>query len=315
MLDLSLTIPSAGGGKPAVLANPVCVASGAYGFGTEYAPLVDNDSLGAIFSKAVTLEPRAGNPVPRLQETPAGLLNSIGLANPGLAGFEAGKLAELSRFRCARFVNVAGSTEDEYAAVLERLEDLAGIDGYEINISCPNVKHGGMAFGTDCFQVERLVARLRAIAKRPLVVKLSPNVTDIAAVAKAAVAGGADALSAINTVVGMAIDIRRKRPVIPMGTAGLSGPAIKPIGLACVYKVARAVSVPVIGVGGISSWSDAVEYLLAGARAVQIGTGLFADPSLPAAVLAGLRKYMEEEGLSSIADFAEAFREGEKGAR
>ena len=297
------------------LANPVGVASGTFGYGSEYEELVDVDSLGALFTKAVTLEPREGNAVPRIVETPAGMLNSIGLANPGVESFLRDKLPGLRERRCAVFVNVAGSTEAEYLEVLRRIEAAVGaapadrgtaprtgVDGYEINVSCPNVKHGGLAFGTDPAQVERLTRALRDATRRPLVVKLTPNVADIASIAAAAEAGGADAVSCINTLVGMAIDVGRKRPMLAAGTGGLSGPAILPVGVACCYKASRAVRIPVIGLGGIMSAQDALQYLLAGASAVQIGTGTFVDPGIALKVLSGIEAWMEREGAQRVAD-------------
>ncbi len=289
------------GGKR--LANPVGLASGTFGYGSEYESLLDVNAVGAVFTKAVTPLPRAGNNVPRIIETPAGLLNSIGLANVGLEAFIAEKLPFFKDKRCAAIVNVAGATEDEYARVIERLESEDPVWGYEINISCPNVRHGGLAFGTDPTLVASLTARLRACTKRPLIVKLTPNVTDITEIARAAEAGGADAVSCINTLVGMVIDIRKKTAVLPAKTGGLSGPAIRPVAVAAVYKVKRAVSIPVIGIGGIMCAEDAIQFLLAGASAVQIGTGTFVSPDIPMKVLSGIRAYAEEEGFGCIGDF------------
>jgi dihydroorotate dehydrogenase (NAD+) catalytic subunit len=310
------------------LPNPVGVASGTFGYGEEYATLIDVDTLGALYTKAVTPEFRAGNPVPRLVETPAGMLNSIGLANPGLDAFIADKLPALRRLRCPVIVNVAGSTEDDYLRVVERLESEKGIAGYEINISCPNVAHGGLAFGTEPAQVERLARRIHdAVAahmsvgtgtqamtgadlgygmpagkgRRPVIVKLSPNVTDITVIAKAAEAGGADALSCINTLVGMVIDTKTGKPVLARGTGGLSGPAIRPVGVAMVYKVSRAVKLPVIGLGGITNTDDALQYLLAGAVAIQVGTAIFSRPETPAEVLEGIKAYMLGRGIMRVA--------------
>jgi dihydroorotate dehydrogenase (NAD+) catalytic subunit len=290
------------------LANPVGLASGTFGYGSEYDELVDLDSVGALYTKAVTLEPRPGNPVPRIVETPSGMLNSIGLANPGLESFLADKLPGLRTRRCAVFVNVAGSTEEEYLEVVRRIEGAVGagggVDGYEINVSCPNVKHGGLAFGTDPVQIERLTRSLRSLTIRPLIVKLTPNVADIASIASAAEAGGADALSCINTLVGMVIDVGRMRPVLAMGTGGLSGPAVRPVGVACCYKASRAVKIPVIGLGGIMRADDALQYLLAGARAVQVGTGTFVDPRCAISVLRGIEAWMEERGIAKVEDIA-----------
>jgi len=292
-LDLSVRIGEL------IMPNPVGVASGCFGYGEEYDELVHIDALGALYTKAVTLEPRQGNPAPRLVETPMGLINSIGLANPGVERFLQEKLPLLRRRRCAVIVNVAGSTEDEYAAVLERIEGYlaaidtqqeegSGIDGYEINVSCPNVHRGGMSFGIDPVLIERLTRSLRGHTTRPLILKLSPNVTDIADIARAAEAGGADAISCINTVVGMVIDTETLRPAIARGSGGLSGPAIRPIGVAATYKVSRAVQIPVIGLGGIARADDAIQYLLAGAQAVQIGTAIFTNPRTPHEVLDGM---------------------------
>jgi len=297
MRDFSIKIGSG------ILPNPVGVASGTFGYGSEYETLIDLPRLGAIFTKAVTLEPRLGNDIPRIIETPSGILNSIGLANVGVERFLAEKLPALVSLPCAVVANVAGSTEDEYAAVVERLETAVGLWGYEINVSCPNVKHGGLAFGTDPAQIERLTRRLRGRTKKPLIVKLTPNVTDITVIARAAEAGGADALSCINTLLGMVIDARAKRPVLPNVTGGLSGPAVRPVGVAMTYKVSRAVKVPVIGIGGIMCADDAIQYLLAGASAVQVGTGTFVDPSIPIKVLDGIEEYCEKEKLLSIEDF------------
>lgn len=289
-----------------LLPNPVGVASGTFGYGQEYSSLIKLDELGALYTKAVTLEPRAGNPPPRIVETPMGLINSIGLANPGLDAFIKEKLPFLAGLPCPVIVNVAGSSESDYLAVVDGIEEAeagkTGIKAYEINVSCPNVRHGGMAFGTDPAQVERLVCLLRKRTSKPLIIKLSPNVTDIAQIARAAEEAGADALSCINTVVGMAIDTERCTPLIARGTGGLSGPAIRPIGVACVWKVSRAVQIPVIGLGGIVSAGDALQYLLAGAVAIQVGTALFTDPGTPGNILAGIKDWMERKGVRRVAD-------------
>lgn len=294
-----------------VMPNPVGVASGTFGYGEEYGAMYNLDALGALYTKAVTPGYRAGNPAPRIVETPAGMLNSIGLANPGIDGFINEKLPALSTLRCPVIVNVAGSTEDDYLRVVERLQTEQGLAGYEINISCPNVAHGGLAFGTDPDQVERLTRRIKnAVGSggRPVIVKLSPNVTDIAEMARAAEAGGADAVSCINTLVGMVIDIEKKRPVLARGTGGLSGPAIRPVGVAMVYKASRAVSIPVVGLGGITCAEDAIQYLLAGAAAVQVGTANFSRPETPLEVLDGIAAYMQREGLSKVSDFRTLLR-------
>jgi dihydroorotate dehydrogenase (NAD+) catalytic subunit len=281
----------------------VGVASGTFGYGSEYEELVDLSGLGAIYSKAVTPEPRPGNDIPRIIETPAGLLNSIGLANVGLDRFISEKLPLFRRFPCPVIVNVAGKNDEDYCRVVEELDEYDEVWGYEINLSCPNVKEGCLAFGSNPAYVEGLTRKLRDLSTKPMIIKLTPNVTDIASIAKAAEAGGADAVSCINTLVGMVIDIHKKAPVLPAGTGGLSGPAIKPVGIAAVYRVKRAIHIPVIGIGGIQGADDAIEYLLAGASAVQIGTATFVDPAAPVKVLAGIKAYMEKERLESLKDF------------
>lgn len=298
-MDLSIAV----GGKK--LPNPVGVASGTFGYGSEYEELIDISELGAIYTKAVTLNRRPGNEVPRIIETPSGIINSIGLANVGVERFIADKIPYLSKFPCAVIANVAGSTEEEYAAVLEKLEPVEGLWGFEINVSCPNVKHGGLSFGTDPKQIERLTSTLRRLTKKPLIIKLTPNVTDITVIARAAQDGGADAVSCINTLVGMVIDVRKKKPVLPMKTGGLSGPAIRPVGVALTYKVKRAVSIPVIGMGGIMNADDAVQYLLAGASAIQIGTANFVDPRTAKLVLDGIVKFCNEEHINTIKELHE----------
>jgi dihydroorotate dehydrogenase (NAD+) catalytic subunit len=285
------------------LPNPVGVASGTFGYGSEYESLIDLSRLGAIYTKAVTLEPRFGNDIPRIIETPSGIINSIGLANVGIDRFIEEKVPYLQKLPCAIIANVAGSTEDDYRGVVEKLETCEGIWGYEINVSCPNVKCGGMAFGTDPIQIERLTSLLRQKTDKPLIIKLTPNVTDITVTAKAAEAGGADAISCINTLVGMVIDTKNKKPVLAMKTGGLSGPAIRPVGVAMTYRASHAVKIPVIGMGGIMCADDAIQYLLAGASAIQVGTGTFVDPKIPSEVLTGIEKYADQEGLSCIADF------------
>lgn len=285
------------------LQNPVGTASGTFGFGAEYEELIDLSRLGAIYTKAVTVEPREGNALPRLAETPNGLINSIGLANVGVDRFLTEKIPYLNTLKCSVVLNVAGKEESEYMEVIEKVDSEDAIWGYEVNISCPNVKHGGLAFGTDPVQVERMTREARKRTDKPIIMKLTPNVTDISAIAEAAEAGGADALSCINTVMGMKVDIHKKKPAIPAVTGGLSGPAIKPIGVAAVYKVTRKVNIPVIGMGGIMNADDAIEYLLAGASAIQIGTGTFIDPNIPLNVLEGIKAYMEKENLKEIKDF------------
>jgi len=299
-LDLSAKIGSL------TMPNCVGVASGTFGYGEEYDDLVKIDTLGALYTKAVTLEPREGNPPPRLIETPLGLINSIGLANPGVERFVKEYLPFLAHRRCAVIINVAGSLEKDYVMVIDYIEDHIGpeksVDAYEINVSCPNVHKGGMAFGIDPFVVEKLTLELKKHTNRPLILKLSPNVTDIAEIALAAENGGADAISCINTVVGMVIDTENVRPAIAMGTGGLSGPAIRPIGVAATYKVSRAVSIPVIGIGGITSAQDAIQYLLAGAQAIQVGTALFSNPLAPRCILEGIAEWMNRHNVQRVND-------------
>jgi len=290
------------------LPNPVGVASGTFGYGSEYEELIDIDALGALYTKAVTWEPRPGNEIPRIIETTAGMLNSIGLANVGSRAFVGEKYPYLSRRRCAVIVNVAGNEEPDYAETVTYLEEHAPLSGYELNVSCPNVKCGGLAIGTSPRLVESLTRRVRAQTERPLVVKLTPNVTDITEVARAAEAGGADAVSCINTLVGMVIDTETQKPVLPGGSGGLSGPAVLPVGVAIVHRVARAVSIPVVGIGGIFEPEDAIQYLLAGASAVQIGTANFVDPTVTTRVREGIEAYAARHALASIPEFHEAFR-------
>ena len=287
----------------AIFSSPVGVASGTFGYAKEYEGLVDFGKIGAVYTKAVTPEPRVGNPAPRLVETPAGMLNSIGLANVGVEAFIADKMAFLRKIPSLVIVNVAGALDSDYENVVEALEGVEGVDGFEINVSCPNVKHGGMALGTDPKLVAGITRSLRARTKKPLILKLSPNVTDIGVMAEAAESEGADAVSCINTLVGMAIDLRTKKPVLPLGTGGLSGPAILPVAVAAVYKVSRRVKIPVIGIGGITKWQDAVQHLLAGASSIQVGSGTFANPRLAQEVHDGILAWAREEGVMTLADF------------
>ncbi len=282
--DLSVDL-----GRGLVLPNPVGLASGTAGYGFELRRLIDIDRLGALFTKGTTLRPRPGNPPPRVAEVRGGMLNSIGLHNPGVEHVASVYAPEFARWSVPVVVNVAGGTVDDYLRCLRRLEDAPGIAGYELNISCPNIE-GGMDFGQDAAAAARLVAAARALTSRHLMVKLSPNVTDIAEVARAVAGAGADSVSAVNTFVGMKVHRGIRAPVLPgRGTGGLSGPAIKPLGLAAVARVRAAVRIPVIGVGGIMDAGDAVEYMIAGADAVQVGTATFVDPGAALAVLDGLR--------------------------
>jgi dihydroorotate dehydrogenase (NAD+) catalytic subunit len=261
------------------LENPVIAASGTFGYGIEFEEIVSLERIGAFVSKGLSLEPMAGNEAPRIVQTSAGMLNAIGLQNIGVADFIARKLPELKRYPKAKcIVNVFGYQVSDYIAVIERLNDAEGIVAYELNVSCPNVHEGGMTFGADCGALEVLVAKAKIASKRPLIVKLSPNVTSIGQMARVAALAGADAISLVNTFLGMAIDAETRQPLIRNITAGLSGPAIKPIALRMVYETAKAVSIPILGMGGIVTAEDAVEFLLAGATAVEVGTASYADP-------------------------------------
>jgi len=301
MVDLSVQLaPSHPKGLR--LANPVMTASGTFGYGDEYGELVDIQKLGAIVCKGTTLYPRDGNPQPRLMETASGLLNSIGLQNIGVEALVKEKAPLWAGWQVPVIVNIAGESVDEYVSVAARLEGVAGISGIEVNISCPNVTAGGMEFGTDPGMAARVTSAVKAATSLPLLVKLSPNVTDIGEIALAVIEAGADALTLINTLRGMMIDINGKRPSLGNVVGGLSGPAIKPVALYMVYRVVGAVKVPVIGCGGISSAEDALEFLMAGASAVQIGTATLANPRAALDVLDGLERYMEKQGIKSLKD-------------
>lgn len=280
--------------------NRVLAASGTFGYGDEVKDLVDVNRLGGIATKSLSWKPRDGNPPRRIVETPSGMLNSIGLANIGVHSFIKDKLPYLRELKTVILANIAASSIQEYCDVLTLLEEQEGVDGYEINVSCPNVREGGLTFGTDCSLTKEITSRLRALTGKPLIVKLTPNVTHISEFARAVEEAGADAISVINTVIGMAIDIRTKKPKLSTVTGGLSGPAIKPIALAKVYEVAQAVTIPILGMGGISTTEDAVEFLLAGASAVQIGTANFINPATGVTIADGLRVYAEKQGLSDV---------------
>jgi dihydroorotate dehydrogenase (NAD+) catalytic subunit len=284
------------------LKNPVIAASGTFGYGEEFKRFVDLTRIGAVVVKGTSAKPIAGNQPPRLFPTAAGMINSIGLENVGVDAFIRDKMPALRETGCSVFVNVFGFAEEEYAEVLDKLNSCEGIAAYELNISCPNTRHGGMMFGTDPQLTHNLTKMLKARSKRPLIVKMSPNVTDIGELARAAEAAGADALTVANTYLAMAIDTETFKPRIHNVTGGLSGPAIKPITLRLVYQCARAVRIPVIGLGGIFTADDAVEYFLAGACAVQIGTANFQDPRAPLRILDGLTKFMARRGLTSLKD-------------
>jgi len=284
--------------------NPIFVASGTYGYGTEVSELADITVLGAIVTKSVTRYPREGNPPPRIVETPSGMLNSIGLANIGVEAYIKKMIPLYEELKTPIIMNIAGSTDDEYCEVLELTELVSSnIVGYEINISCPNVNAGGMEFGVDCDLTEQLTTRLRKLTDRLLIMKLSPNVTDIAAIGVAAEKGGADALSAINTLVGMSINTTNKKSNIHYGYGGLSGPAIKPVGLACVHKIYQAVDIPLIGIGGITSADDVLEYVLAGAAAVEVGTANYRDPNVGNSILVELDTLLDQNDIGSVPEF------------
>ena len=285
------------------LKNPVVTVSGTCGFGEEYAPYYRPEQLGAIAVKGMTLAPRLGNPPPRIAETPSGILNSIGLQNPGVEAFIGNELPRLKKDGATVIANIAGSTISDYCKVAERLDE-TDVDFIEMNISCPNVKEGGVAFGTNPKTVNEITNAVKIHTSKPLIVKLSPNVTDITETAKAAEAGGANALSLINTLLGMRIDIKTKRPILHNNCGGLSGPAVFPVALRMVWQVRNAVSLPILGMGGISSGEDAIEMLIAGADAVGVGTAMFANPYLPLEIADGIAKYMDENNIKSVADIS-----------
>lgn len=281
--------------------NPVTTASGTFAAGREYADFVDVASLGAVTTKGVSLNGWEGNAAPRIAETPSGMLNSIGLQNPGVAHLKAHELPWLADQGATTIVNVSGHSFDEYVQVIEALEE-APVDAYEVNISCPNVDAGGMTMGCHVPSVEKVVSLCRAATKRPLIVKLTPNVTDITEIARAAEAAGADAISLINTLLGMAVDAKRRRPVLARVVGGFSGPAVKPVALRMVWQCHQAVKVPILGMGGITSGTDAVEFMLAGATAVAVGTANFVNPAATVDVIDGIAAYCEEQGVEHVTD-------------
>lgn len=293
---------------PLKLNNPVIAASGTFGYGLEFAHRVDLNRLGGLVVKGLSLEPRPGNPQPRLAETTAGLLNSIGLQNIGVHAFLDEKLPELSHYQCSILANIWGNDSEEYAQVAAILDGAEGLAGVEVNVSCPNVKEGGAQFGTDARKTFEVVAGVRKATRMPVIVKLSPNVTDIKAIARAAEEAGADALSVANTFLGMAIDIRERRPKLSTITGGLSGPAIKPLALRLVWETVNAVNIPVIGVGGIVSAEDALEYIIAGAHAVEIGTANFLNPMACIKVIDDLESYLLEYNIQDINDVRDTLR-------
>ncbi len=289
------------------LVNPVIAASGTFGYGVEFEEIVALERLGGFVTKGISLEPMAGHPAPRMVQTAAGMLNAIGLQNVGVEEFVERKLPPLSRYpKCKVIVNVFGHTAAEYLAVIDRLNDAEGIAAYELNVSCPNVQAGGMAFGADPYSLEELVERTKRVAIQPLIVKLSPNVTSIGQMARICAAAGADAISVANTFRAMAIDSETRRPRLTNVTGGLSGPAIKPIALRMVYEAARAVEIPIIGMGGIVTPEDAVEFMLAGATAVQVGTASFADPRATERLAHGLETWCKSHDVAKVSSLTGA---------
>ena len=281
--------------------NPVTTASGTFAAGIEYSDFVDVSALGAVTTKGVSLNGWEGNASPRIAEVPSGMLNSIGLQNPGVAHLKSEELPWLREQGATTIVNVSGHSFDEYVQVIEALED-APVDAYEVNISCPNVDAGGMTLGTHVPSVEKVVSLCREATSRPLIVKLTPNVTDITEIARAAEASGADAISLINTLLGMAIDAKRRRPVLARVVGGFSGPAVKPVALRMVWQCSKAVSVPILGMGGVTTGTDAVEFMLAGATAVAVGTANFMNPQATVDVIDGIIDYCEKQGVSDVND-------------
>ncbi len=306
--DLSVQL-APGNRRGLRLANPVMTASGTFGYGTEYGQLFDIQKLGAIVCKGTTLEPREGNPQPRLVETACGVVNSIGLQNIGVRALIKEKAPVWARWRVPVIVNIAGETVEEYRRLAVALDGVKGVSALEVNISCPNVKAGGAAFGADPQCASEVTAAVRSASSLPVIVKLTPNTGDIAAVAKAVADAGADAISLVNSFKAMAIDVKTRRPSLGSITGGLSGPAIKPVALAMVYEVAGAVGVPVIGCGGISSAGDALEFIMAGASAVQVGSASFLNPRASLDVLEGLEEFMQAEKVKSLKELIGAARE------
>lgn len=282
--------------------NPMLTASGTFGFGEEFADFIDLERLGGFIVKGTTLEPRQGNPYPRMAETPAGMLNAVGLQNKGVDHFIADTYPHLKDLKTNVLVNVSGAKIEDYVAVAEKLAPLTSIPAIEVNISCPNVKQGGMAFGTTCEGAAQVTAAMRKAWPRTLIVKLSPNVTSIADIARAVEAEGADSVSLINTIMGMAIDVERRRPCLSTVTGGLSGAAVRPVAVRMVWQTAKAVKIPVIGLGGISSGRDAIEFMLAGARAVQIGTANFIDPQVTVKAIDWMEDWCRRQGVRDIND-------------
>lgn len=295
MADLSVKIAGV------EFSNPLIAASGTFGFGKEYGEFYPLSKLGGISCKGITLKRRDGNPPPRIAETPSGILNAVGLQNPGVDVFINDDLPWLKQQNTIVIANIAGNTPEEYCEMAEKLSS-TDVDMIEMNISCPNVKSGGVQFGTSCESVGSITNAVRKHCTKPLIVKLSPNVTDIAEIAKSAEANGADAISMINTLTGMRIDINTKRPIIRNNTGGMSGPAVFPVAVRMVWQVSNAVKIPIIGMGGISTWQDAVEMMIAGASALQIGTVFFSDPYAPIKIAEGINEYLDKNGMKSVTE-------------
>lgn len=291
------------------LKNPVMTASGTFGYGLEFADFINLEDLGGIIVKGTTLNPREGNPYPRMVETASGMLNCVGLQNKGVDYFCKNIYPQIKDINTNMIVNVSGSCPEDYAECAARIDELEHIPAIELNISCPNVKQGGMAFGVTPEGAASVVKAVREAYHKTLIVKLSPNVTDIASIAKSVVDAGADSLSLINTLMGMAIDIEKQRPVLSIATGGLSGPAVKPVALRMVWQVAKAVNVPIIGLGGIMNATDAIEFLLAGATAIQIGTANFIDPTITVKVAQGINEYLDKHGYSSVNEIIGALKD------
>ena len=296
MADLSINI------NGLALKNPVLTASGTFGYGTEFQDFIDLERLGGFIVKGTTLKHREGNPYPRMAETPSGMLNAVGLQNKGVDYFIEHIYPTIKDIKSNILVNVSGSTVSDYVVTAEKINALENIPGIELNISCPNVKEGGMAFGTSCVSASTVVSEVRKVYKKHLMVKLSPNVTNIQEIALAAEGAGADSVSLINTLMGMAINTKTRKPVLSTITGGLSGPCVKPVALRMVWQVAKAIKIPVVGLGGICSATDAIEFLLAGASAVQIGTANFIDPAVTIKVIDGINEYLDQNDFKSLKD-------------
>lgn len=305
MADLSVDL-APGNPRELRLANPVIAASGCFGYGQEYQGTIDIHRLGAFVSKGITPEPRSGNPMPRIAETAGGMLNAIGLQNPGIRAFIRKYPPVWERWPTPAIVNVSAETVEDFADMARQLDDVPGVAALEVNISCPNIHAGGFCFGWDADMSRDVTRAVRAATTLPIIVKLSPGATDIAAIALAVEEGGADAISLINTLVGMKIDTRRRRPVIANGTGGLSGPAIKPVAVRMTWQVARVVGIPVVGLGGIMSLDDALEFFMAGASAVQVGTGFFAQPARMVGIVDELDAWLDAQGCASLGEIVGA---------